>query len=493
MMEELNILEANEAKSNIQLHAITQIFCVLLSIVLLSNPVFTRSAEDFLDLLHVPVAESGNTAYGKSSANAPDMEKTAANALKELDLRNPVIPGSDETCLFAEVATSDKNLMLKDNLNQSSEGMVGAVKPTLLAMLDKSNMLEAASDIETQDFDVLEIPSDAGMPIDSKHPSNMEIQTDSKRPSNMEIQTDPKHPSDLEMQIGSKHPSDLDVQIAPQNPSDIQENSKITASDVILEPTQGSAADATIQEPAVQDPLPEEVQAPKENITDSIMSEEPSNIPSAPESAEPDTADTIVPDITAPSDSETSEEEIITETPSCFLIDEAGMLCGFLPEYADIQGGCLVLPSECMGIRSGAFSGVGAGIAELYIPAEATMIEAGAFIGLDSLFSIEVESPNPMYTSINGALFDSTTTVLVSFPAGRTGAYLVPAQVTQIADNAFANTSLNRLDFRRCSSLLLGGNIFGPSSGNGIVIAVPAESLPVYGDMLSAYAVTLTK
>ena len=180
-------------------------------------------------------------------------------------------------------------------------------------------------------------------------------------------------------------------------------------------------------------------------------------------------------------------------TASCFVLDEMGMLCGFLPEYAEISDGCLTLPAECTGIRRGAFAGCGAGILELYIPAGAAVIEEGAFSGLVSLEWIGVESGNPGCVSDGGVLFDSTMSVLLAFPAAWMDIYAVPPCVTRIADQAFDGTSIYRLDIRDCTGLSFGQNVFGDSGGNGIQVAVPGSELELYTEMLSGYAVTLTK
>ena len=178
---------------------------------------------------------------------------------------------------------------------------------------------------------------------------------------------------------------------------------------------------------------------------------------------------------------------------SGFVLDEMGMLCGFLPEYAEISDGCLNLPAECTGIRRGAFAGCGAGILELYIPAGAAVIEEGAFSGLVSLEWIGVESGNPGCVSDGGVLFDSTMSVLLAFPAAWMDIYAVPPCVTRIADQAFDGTSIYRLDIRDCTGLSFGQNVFGDSGGNGIQVAVPGSELELYTEMLSGYAVTLTK
>ncbi|WP_285824114.1 hypothetical protein [Schaedlerella arabinosiphila] len=178
---------------------------------------------------------------------------------------------------------------------------------------------------------------------------------------------------------------------------------------------------------------------------------------------------------------------------SCFLLDEMGMLYGFLPEYAEIPDGCLTLPAECTGIRRGAFSGCGAGILELYIPAGAVTIEEGALADLVSLEWIDVESGNSGCVSDSGVLFDSTMSVLLAFPSAWMDIYSVPSYVTRIADRAFDGTSLYRLDLRECSALSFGENVFGSSGGCGIEVAVRESELALYAEILSGYAVTLTK
>ena len=158
-------------------------------------------------------------------------------------------------------------------------------------------------------------------------------------------------------------------------------------------------------------------------------------------------------------------EDKMQEVPAvetAFVIDEEGMLCEFHPEYAEITDGVLALPKEgCTGIRSGVFSDCGAEIYEIYIPATISVIEEGAFSGLDFLEWIEAEEGNPGCCSIDGVLFDETATVLLAFANGRIGNYLVPRTVTRIGDCAFMNTSITALNLRRCKEVTFGNNVFG--------------------------------
>ena len=157
-------------------------------------------------------------------------------------------------------------------------------------------------------------------------------------------------------------------------------------------------------------------------------------------------------------DTEESEDANtdIAETATPFLIDEAGMLYGINEEMLDCRSGVLELPSEnCVGIRSHAFINGFTDIYEIYIPSNISVIETGAFDGIDNLFDIMVEEGNINYTSIDGVLYDEEEITLLAFPAGRTGGYIVPTQTERIAANAFAQTGLSVIDIRDCGTLLI--------------------------------------
>ena len=146
----------------------------------------------------------------------------------------------------------------------------------------------------------------------------------------------------------------------------------------------------------------------------------------------------------------------IAETATPFLIDGDGMLYGINEEMLDCTSGVLELPSEnCVGIRSHVFINGFTDIYEIYIPSNISVIETGAFDGIDNLFDIMVEEGNLNYTSIDGVLYDEDRTTLLTFPAGRTGGYIVPTQTERIAANAFAQTGLSVIDIRDCGTLLI--------------------------------------
>ncbi|MDR3189106.1 MAG: leucine-rich repeat domain-containing protein, partial [Prevotellaceae bacterium] len=53
------------------------------------------------------------------------------------------------------------------------------------------------------------------------------------------------------------------------------------------------------------------------------------------------------------------------------------------------------------------------------------------------LTSINVDADNTAYVSENGVLFNKSKTALISYPAGKSGSYTIPASVTAIGNGAF--------------------------------------------------------
>lgn len=54
------------------------------------------------------------------------------------------------------------------------------------------------------------------------------------------------------------------------------------------------------------------------------------------------------------------------------------------------------------------------------------------------LTNITVEASNPVFSSLEGVLFDKNQTTLIQFPGNRAGSYTLPDSVTSLADSAFA-------------------------------------------------------
>jgi len=94
------------------------------------------------------------------------------------------------------------------------------------------------------------------------------------------------------------------------------------------------------------------------------------------------------------------------------------------------------------------------------------IVDNGTFNGCTSLTAITVDTLNPVYSSLDGVLFDKLKTTLILFPKSKAGTWTIPNSVTSIADDAFLEcagltsvtipnsvTSIGDGAFGGCSSL----------------------------------------
>ena len=92
-------------------------------------------------------------------------------------------------------------------------------------------------------------------------------------------------------------------------------------------------------------------------------------------------------------------------------------------------------------------------LASITIPASVSHIGEKVFAYCRSLASISVETGNSHFKSVGGVLHNQAQTVLLAYPGGKVGAYVIAPTVGEIVGGAF-------LDCRYLT------NIFIPSSGN---------------------------
>ena len=133
-----------------------------------------------------------------------------------------------------------------------------------------------------------------------------------------------------------------------------------------------------------------------------------------------------------------------------FLVDGSGMICGIADGAAVAVDGYMELPGEgCSGIARAAFTDISEEIIEVYIPANISYAEEGAFLGLDGVLWFGTEAESGDLFASEGVLYSDGGACLMAFPAGRVGYFLLPETVTRFADDAFAGTNLSMIDARK--------------------------------------------
>ena len=102
-----------------------------------------------------------------------------------------------------------------------------------------------------------------------------------------------------------------------------------------------------------------------------------------------------------------------------FKSNDLGHIVGCTGSIEAVFDGFLCIPGyeNCVGIEKGAFDGMEEDVFELYIPANITYIEEGAFDNLTNLMFIEASGDNPVFYSEKGVLYYNDGTV-AAYPEG---------------------------------------------------------------------------
>ena len=141
--------------------------------------------------------------------------------------------------------------------------------------------------------------------------------------------------------------------------------------------------------------------------------------------------------------------------------------------------------SDCVNLTlitiSGSVTSIGQGafasclsLVSITIPSGVTSIGMQVFDYCINLTSITVENASNHYTSENGVLFDKDKNTLICYPAGKTGAYVIPGSITSIEDYAF-NYCANLTSIIIPGSVITIGNYAFASCTTLSAITIPSS------------------
>lgn len=94
------------------------------------------------------------------------------------------------------------------------------------------------------------------------------------------------------------------------------------------------------------------------------------------------------------------------------------------------------IPDSVKDIEGSAFSYCES-LKDVTIPSSVTNIAGNVFTSCSNLSSINVSENNTCYSSLDGILFNKEKTKLLAYPAGKSGAYVIPNDVISIGNAAF--------------------------------------------------------
>jgi len=130
----------------------------------------------------------------------------------------------------------------------------------------------------------------------------------------------------------------------------------------------------------------------------------------------------------------TGASNAVTIPAISFGLPVTAIAAGAFQNVQSLTG--VTMPNSLTNIGAFAFQGCD-GLTNLTVPAHVNTIGIWAFSNCRSLTNLTVTPGNAWYSSVNGVLFNQAQTVLIQYPAGKSGSYIVPNGVTSIGNQAF--------------------------------------------------------
>src|SRR5688572_19155117 len=132
------------------------------------------------------------------------------------------------------------------------------------------------------------------------------------------------------------------------------------------------------------------------------------------------------------------------------------------------QSGDIAIPDVIEGLpvtRIGDYAFAYVNLTNVMIGSNVAYLGRSSFLFCNYLVAITVDINNPFFTSVMGVLFNHDQSLLIEYPPGKAGGYVVPGGVTTIGDSAFdlsavtsvvipnGVTSIGSFAFDGCTSL----------------------------------------
>ena len=139
----------------------------------------------------------------------------------------------------------------------------------------------------------------------------------------------------------------------------------------------------------------------------------------------------------------------------------------------------VTMPASVTALDDSAF-GDCSGLTSITLGAGVNQISTSAFGGCTQLTAINVNSTNPVLSSINGVVFDKSQTTLIQFPPGFPGSYTTPGSVTSVAPYAAEDCALSTVTLTAGVTNI--GELAFQGCGNltNVTILSPVTSLGVF-------------
>lgn len=98
----------------------------------------------------------------------------------------------------------------------------------------------------------------------------------------------------------------------------------------------------------------------------------------------------------------------------------------------------VIIPESVTSIGDSAFSGCEC-LTTIYLPDTVTDIGNSAFNGCKNLIAVSVSDNNENYLSEDGVLYNKEKSVIIDYPDGKPGEYIIPNTIIAISDDEFSN------------------------------------------------------